>query len=84
MAGVSPDKDFKVEVSVAEQKESSAFQGPEPQQWMLNEHPEDKLRAGMKKDTDLVRDFGVADGVPSSSMTDDALQEAPGTEWVNT
>lgn len=35
----SPANDFGVEVSVAEEKESCALQGPELQPWMLNEHP---------------------------------------------
>lgn len=79
----SPDKDFKVDVAVAGEKDSFALRHPELQQWQLNEYPEDKLRAGTKNEMDRMRDFGVTDDIIASSVTDDQLHGTLDTAWVN-
>lgn len=45
MAGSSPDKDFEVEAPVAEEKEPYAPEGPELQQWLVNEYLEEGSHA---------------------------------------
>lgn len=79
--GPSPDKDFKVEVSVAEEKAPGALQDPAGQQRMLGEYLEDKLRAGMIKEKDLTRHS--ADKIPTPCLTEDLLQGPLDTTWVN-
>lgn len=72
-----------VEVAVVERKESCALQDPEIHQSMLQEYPEHNLRAGMKREMDLMKDFKVAGEISISSLTTDALQSALDTTWVN-
>lgn len=50
---------------------------------MLDEYIDDKLRAGMKKDMHLMRDFDVTGEIPASSVMDDGLCGALGTTCVN-
>lgn len=49
---------------------------------MLDEYPEDKLRAGRKKYICLMREFDVVDEIPASSVTDEELRGALDTTWV--
>ena len=81
----SPSKGhcFEVDISVAEEQESYALTDPEIQRWMLNEYPEDKLRAGMKKEMDLMKSFDVADEISVSEVTPEQLHGALDTTWVN-
>lgn len=70
-------------MSVAQEKKSIAWQDPELQQCVLGEYPADWLRAAMKKDMGLMRDFSVAGEIPSPSVADKELHGALDTTWAN-
>lgn len=81
--GTIVDRDFQNETAVAEEKGSCALQAREIHQWLLMEPPMDKLRAGVKRERELMEDLEVVEETPIASFTAVGLQTALDTTRVN-
>lgn len=70
VGGPTSDEDCQIEMAIAGEKEPCALQEPEIHQWMPQAHAVDKLRAGTRREMDLIKDFEVA-GDASRDCTHD-------------
>ena len=84
VAAVTTKSDLEVPVHVSQDEREllRAKTLENPQVWYETEFPYEEEVAGMKKEMLSMKNFGVFDEVPTSSLAEEALAEAISTRWV--